>query len=284
MKLLSFEIDGRASYGALREREVVDLGARLGAETPDLKSLLCRGLEDVPPLLETAGPGLALDTLRFLPVIPNPAKILCAGLNYEDHRLEVGLERGRHPSFFVRFPDTQMGHGSPIVLPKVSHKVDYEGELAVIIGQAGRYITEDQALGHVAGYACYQDASVRDWQGHSKQFTSGKNFPATGGFGPWLVTRDELPQLAGLTLETRLNGKVMQHAKLSLMIFSVAELVSYVSSFTPLAPGDVIITGTPAGVGFVRNPRLYLAPSDVVEVEISGIGVLRNPVVAEPTE
>lgn len=281
MKLLSFVVEGRASFGLVRQDRVVDLGAHFGAEIPDLKSMLARGLGDVEASLGHAEADLALADIRFAPVIPNPTKILCAGLNYEDHRLEVGLERGRHPSFFVRFADTQMGHESPIVLPKVSHKVDYEGELAVVIGKAGRYIPQTQALDHVAGYACYQDASVRDWQGHSKLFTSGKNFPSTGGFGPWMVTPDELPALPELTLETRLNGQVMQHAKLSLMIFPVPELVSYVSTFTPLSPGDVIITGTPAGVGFVRKPRLYLSPGDVVEVEISGIGVLCNPVVAE---
>lgn len=282
MRLMSFEVEGRASFGLAQRERVIDLGAHFGAEIPDLKTLLVKGLWKAEGLAEQPGhTTLPLADVRFAPVITNPSKILCAGLNYEDHRLEVGLERGRHPSFFVRFADTQMGHGSPIVMPRVSRKVDYEGELAVVIGKAARYVPENQALDHVAGYACYQDASVRDWQGHSKLFTSGKNFPGTGGFGPWLVTPDELPELTELTLETRLNGQVMQHAKLSVMIFSVPELVSYVSTFTPLSPGDVIITGTPAGVGFVRNPRLYLSPGDVVEVEISGIGVLRNPVVIE---
>ena len=281
MKLLTFHIGKRLSYGAMKDGRVVDLGARLGDDIPDLKSLIGRGLEQVPALLDASGPGLDPGEIIFAPVIPNPAKILCAGLNYEDHRLEVGLEKAKYPGFFVRFADSQMGHGTPVVLPRVSRKVDYEGELAVIIGKAGRYIPVEQALEHVAGYACYQDASVRDWQGHSTQFTAGKNFPATGGFGPWLVTPEELPALSSLTLETRLNGQVMQHASLSQMIFPVPELLSYVSQFTVLSAGDVIITGTPAGVGFVRKPRLYLAPGDVVEVEISGLGTLRNPVVAE---
>jgi 2-keto-4-pentenoate hydratase/2-oxohepta-3-ene-1,7-dioic acid hydratase in catechol pathway len=281
MRLLSFWIGERLSFGVLHDDRVLDLGAHPGAEHADLKSLLGAGLNSVPGLLPALGPGHGLDEVCFAPVIPNPSKILCAGLNYEDHRLEVGLARAEHPAIFTRFADSQMGHGAPVVLPRVSRKVDYEGELAVIIGRAGRYIPVAQAGEHIAGYACYQDASVRDWQGHSSQFTAGKNFPATGGFGPWMVTPDELPELASVSLETRLNGQVMQHASLAQMIFPVPELVSYISQFTALTPGDVIITGTPSGVGFVRQPRVYLAPGDVLEVEISGIGTLRNPVVAE---
>jgi 2-keto-4-pentenoate hydratase/2-oxohepta-3-ene-1,7-dioic acid hydratase in catechol pathway len=183
---------------------------------------------------------------------------------------------------FVRFADTQMGHEQPGWVPGVSRQVDYEGELAVVIGKPGRFIAPENALEHVAGYSCYNDISVRDWQQHTTQFTPGKNFPHTGAFGPWLVTADELPDPAGLELTTRLNGTVMQHAYTRDLIFPVHELIAYCSGFTALGTGDVIVTGTPGGVGFRRNPPVFLKAGDVVEVEISSVGLLRTPIEAAP--
>ncbi len=179
----------------------------------------------------------------------------------------------------MRFTDTLAANGAPLVRPTVSDNFDFEGELALIIGKGGRHIAEDRALDHVAGYACFNDGSIRDWQKHS--VSAGKNFPSTGGFGPWMVTKDEIPDPAALTLTTRLNGAEVQHAGTDMLIFPIPRLIAYVSAFTALNPGDVIATGTPEGVGLTRTPPLWMKPGDVVEVEISGIGTLRNPVVAE---
>jgi 2-keto-4-pentenoate hydratase/2-oxohepta-3-ene-1,7-dioic acid hydratase in catechol pathway len=194
---------------------------------------------------------------------------------------EMGREEPEHPVLFVRFADSLVGSGCPLVKPKVSEQYDFEGELAFVIGRRARYVTEAAALEHVAGYACFMDGSVRDYQNHTSQFTAGKNFPASGSFGPYLVTADEIPDPAALRLETRLNGKVMQQAPIADMCFGVARLVAYVSTFTVLAPGDVITTGTPSGVGFARRPPVWLQPGDRIEVEIDGVGLLGNPVIAE---
>ena len=182
---------------------------------------------------------------------------------------------------FTRFADTQVGHRGALVKPRHSDKMDYEGELAVVIGKAGRDIDAADALAHVAGFACYQDASIRDFQGHTTQFTPGKNFPATGGFGPWLTTPDEAGPIGAQRLRTTLNGTVMQEARLGEMIFPIERLIAYLSSWTPLAPGDVIATGTPGGVGMKRVPPVWLEDGDEVVVEIDGVGTLSNPVVAE---
>lgn len=218
---------------------------------------------------------------RFAPVIPRPGAIWCVGLNYEDHRIETGREKAAYPTLFTRFPVCLVGAGEPLARPRASHQLDYEGELAVVIGRPGRHIPEARALDHVAGYACFNDASVRDFQGHSSQFGPGKNFHRTGGFGPWLVTTEEIPEPQDLEIRTRLNGVVMQESHTSRMTWGVRELIAYLSQITPLLPGDVIATGTPSGVGVARDPQVFLKPGDTVEVEIEGIGVLRNPVVEE---
>lgn len=188
-----------------------------------------------------------------------------------------------HPTIFARFANTQTGHGTDIVRPRVSTELDFEGELAVIIGKAGRYIARERAFDHIFGYACYNDASVRDWQYHTHQFTPGKNFPRTGSFGPWLVTSDEFQDITARGITTRLNGETVQQAKLGEMIFDIPTLVEYCSSFNQLEPGDVIVTGTPGGVGVKRTPPLWMKSGDVVEVEIDGIGVLRNGIADEPS-
>jgi 2-keto-4-pentenoate hydratase/2-oxohepta-3-ene-1,7-dioic acid hydratase in catechol pathway len=282
MKLVSFLHDGRTSYGVASDGGIVDAGRRLGARFPDLKAILAGDvLGDLRDLAGSASPDVAFDSATFLPVIPDPGKIFCIGINYETHRIETGRPEMKFPTVFTRFADTLVGHGQPIIKPRASDQVDFEGELAVIIGRGGRAIPEDAALAHVAGYACFNEVSIRDWQRRTSQFTPGKNFPGTGPFGPWMVTTDEIPDPGALTLTTRVNGTEMQHARTDDLTFGVAALIAYISTFTALAPGDVISTGTPGGVGFARDPQVFLKPGDTVEVEISGIGVLRNPVVAE---
>ena len=225
--------------------------------------------------------GEPLDGARFAPPVPRPGAIWCVGLNYEDHRIETGKAKADYPTLFTRFPVCLAGHGEALLRPRVSEKLDYEGEFAVVIGKPGRHIPEDRALDHVAGYSCFDDASVRDYQAHSTQFGPGKNFYRTGGFGPWIVSPDEIPDPQALSIETRLNGEVVQQSHTSRMSYPVRELIAYLSRITPLLPGDVIATGTPSGVGVARKPPLYLKPGDLVEVEIERIGTLRNPVEAE---
>lgn len=281
MKLLSFNLSGKPSYGALRDDGIVDIGARLGSRYPDLKAVLAAdALPELSSLVASVTADFAAESLDFLPVIVKPAKILCVGLNYESHQQETGRDRSGYPVIFTRFADTQVGHRQPLGVPRVSTRLDYEGELAVVIGRGGRAIDKDSAMEHVAGYSCYNDASVRDWQGHTTQFTPGKNFPQTGGFGPCLVTADEIDDVHNLAIRTRLNGEIMQDSNTSRLIFSIPEIIEYISAFTPLSAGDVIATGTPGGVGFTRDPPVYLKPGDEIVVDIEKVGSLLNPVIA----
>jgi 2-keto-4-pentenoate hydratase/2-oxohepta-3-ene-1,7-dioic acid hydratase in catechol pathway len=219
---------------------------------------------------------------ELLPVIPNPGKIFCIGVNYADHQKEMGRGKTEFPTIFLRFPDTLVAHGQAAWIPRVSTMVDFECELAVIIGEGGRYIEAAQAIEHVAGYTCFNDISIRDWQRHTTQFIPGKNFPRTGALGPWMVTRDEIPDPHHLSIQSRLNGEVMQSANTDQLIFRVPELIAYISSFTTLSQGDIIATGTPSGVGFARVPPVFMKAGDVIEVEIQGIGVLKNRLEPEP--
>jgi 2-keto-4-pentenoate hydratase/2-oxohepta-3-ene-1,7-dioic acid hydratase in catechol pathway len=279
MKVVTFERSGTRSYGILENDHILDVGSRLASRYADLRSVLAAGALQELRLGRTQGvPTLRVDEVKFEPVIPNPEKILCVGLNYISHRTETKRPETKFPSIFTRFADTQVGHETPVLRPSFSTAFDYEGELAVVIGRGGRYISEQDVSAHIAGYSCYNDVSVRDWQRHTAQWTPGKNFPNTGAFGPSLVTPDEIPDLGALTLTTRLNGKVMQEAPISDLIFSVPVIVSYISKFTPLYPGDVIATGTPGGVGDRRDPPVYMKDGDIVEVEIDRIGILRNVV------
>lgn len=283
MKLVSYRTTAGQSFGVLTEDGIVDLGKRTGFES--LKALLrANALDTAQALSERAAPDYPLDAVTLLPVIPDPDRIICVGLNYQDHVEETGFAPTERPTLFTRFASTLVGHDNPLVRPSVSEKFDYEGELAVIIGHRGRHIAAHDALSHIAGYAPFNDGSVRDWQMHTGQFTPGKNFPMTGGFGPALVTQDEAGPLDDLVLTTRFNGNVVQEARLGQMITPIADLIAYISTFTPLAPGDIIVTGTPGGVGVKRQPRLYMKPGDVIEVEIDRIGLLRNRVVAEVAE
>ncbi len=225
------------------------------------------------------GPEVDLDAVELLPPLPAPPKILCVGLNYADHSAESGFAVPDYPTIFARFASSLIGHGAAIVRPRLSRQLDYEGEFVAVIGRGGRDIARAEALDHVAGYALFNDASIRDYQFRTPQWTVGKNFDATGAFGPWLVTRDALPPgCRGLRLQTRLNGAVVQSASTDDLVFDVATLVSVLSEALTLEAGDLIVTGTPSGVGFARKPPLWMKPGDVCEVELEGLGVLRNPV------
>ena len=281
MKFASFEIDSTASWGLVEDGGIADLGALLRERCPDLKSAIAAdALADV-AASATKAKRYALSDISWLPVIPNPDKILCIGLNYEMHRKETGRSEVENPTVFGRFANSQTGHLSDIIRPRVSTDLDFEGELAVVIGKAGRYIKRQDAWQHIAGYACYNEGSVRDFQRHTHQFTPGKNFPSTGGFGPWMVTPDEIDDLGPLRLQTRLNGEVVQDTTIDQMIFDIPRQIEYCSTFTRLEPGDVIATGTPGGVGSRRTPPLWMKPGDIVEVEIERIGLLRNGIADE---
>lgn len=221
------------------------------------------------------------DQVTFLPPIPNPAKIFCVGLNYRDHAQEAVADLPPHPALFTRFADSIVGHRQNVIAPSVSAQFDYEAELAVVIGKAAWRVSREEAAACVAGYACFAENSARDFQFHTRQVTAGKNFLCSGAFGPWLTTADEIADLSAQTLTGRLNGTVMQQALLGDLIYDVPTCVSYISQFTRLMPGDVIATGTPSGVGGARKPPVWLRPGDTFEVEISGIGCLSNPIVAE---
>jgi 2-keto-4-pentenoate hydratase/2-oxohepta-3-ene-1,7-dioic acid hydratase in catechol pathway len=277
MKLISYLHGGNPGFGIVKGQGIIALGSRTGQ--PGLKNVLDR-MDSIRAYASEA-PDLGLDEVTYAPPIPNPDKILCIGINYQKHLEETGRDRPKKPMIFTRFANTQVGHGQPMIRPRVSEQLDFEGELAFVIGRKGRHIPEADALSHVAGYACYNDGSVRDWQLHTSQFTPGKNFVGTGGFGPWLVTPDEVPGIMRTGLVTRLNGQEVQRTTTDDLIFGIPALIAYCSQFTELVPGDIFSTGTPSGVGAFRKPPLWMKPSDVVEVEIEGIGVLRNPVTAE---
>lgn len=281
MRFATFQIKGAPSWGLIEGEEAVDLAAVLRGRYPDLKSAIAAGALDEAAAAAADAPRHPLTAITWLPVLPNPDKILCVGLNYEMHRKETGRAEVENPTIFTRFANSQIGHGADIVRPRLSHELDFEGELAVIIGKPGRHIAREDAFGHVAGYACYNDGSVRDFQRHTHQFTPGKNFPGTGAFGPWMMTPDELGELGPQRLQTRVNGQVVQDATFDQMIFDIPRIIEYCSAFTRLEPGDVIATGTPGGVGAKRNPPLWLKPGDTVEIEIDGLGTLRNGVADE---
>lgn len=279
MRLISFERNGRAGFGAVIDNGVVDLGAALGGRYADLHALLAAdALGEARTALAGRTSDFALASMVLLPVIPAPGKIWCCGLNYGEHVRETNREITEQPTFFLRVADSQVGHGQAIVRPRESVQLDYEAEIAVIIGKPGRRIAEADVWDHIAGYSCYNDGSVRDWQRHTSQWGPGKNFWRTGGFGPWMVTTDEIPARTVMTLVTRLNGQEMQRATTEMMIHSIERQIAYVSTIAPLQPGDVIVTGTPGGVGARRTPPVWMKPGDVVEIEVDRIGVLRNTI------
>lgn len=281
MKLASFQVNGRTSWGVVEGDEILDVGHVLGSRIPDLKALITQdALNEVEGAKAKAG-RISLGAISWLPVIPNAEKILCVGLNYENHRQETGRAVVTNPTIFGRYANSQIGHLAKMIRPRVSTDLDYEGELAIVIKKGGRYISRSESWDYIAGYACYNDGSLRDFQWHTHQFTPGKNFPGTGSFGPWMMTPDELGPLDNLRLQTRLNGEVMQEATIGQMIFDIPTQIEYCSSFTRLEPGDVIVTGTPGGVGAKRKPPVWLKPGDQVEVEVDRLGILRNEVTDE---
>lgn len=281
MKLVSFNRNGQEGWGVVTPSGVIDMKRRLGGRYPTLHAALTADrLSEISDEAGRASPDFALSDAQLLPPIPDPEKIICIGLNYRAHVGEGGGAVPKYPSLFTRLANTLVAHDAPMIVPKVSSELDYECELAFVIGKPGRHIQPDSAMRHVAGYTCFNDGSVRDYQ-TSHSLPAGKNFAATAGCGPWLVTTDEIADPGRLSLRTILNGVEVQHGATSDMIFSIAAIIAYVSGFTPLTPGDIISTGTPEGVGFLRKPPLWLKPGDVVEVEVEKIGVLRNPVAAE---
>jgi 2-keto-4-pentenoate hydratase/2-oxohepta-3-ene-1,7-dioic acid hydratase in catechol pathway len=279
MRWLSFEVAGRESFGFLGEDDVLtDVGARGGFH--DLKAAIAA--DALTQLAADVGNDrIPLSDIRYLPTIPNPDKVLCVGLNYRAHQEETGRGGEGVPTIFTRFAASQMGHLEPMVRPRESATLDYEGEIAMIIGRPGRRIARADALSHVAGFSIYNDGSVREYQRQTSQFTPGKNFSATGGFGPWMMTLDEIGDLDDMEITTRLNGEVMQNARASLLVHGFAELIEFCSTFTELVPGDVIVTGTPGGVGAARTPPVFMDDGDSIEIEVKPIGRLVNPVIAD---
>jgi 2-keto-4-pentenoate hydratase/2-oxohepta-3-ene-1,7-dioic acid hydratase in catechol pathway len=280
MRVASYLVDGHPAWG-LVTADGTGLIDATGVFPTVKAALAAGGLEEVHRSLAGRTADRPLSGTTLLPVITDPDKILCVGLNYDDHRQEGGHPEQQYPTFFTRFANSQIAHGQPMIKPAVSDKLDYEAELAVVIGKAGRHIPTERAFEHVAGYAPYNDGSVRDWQRHTTQFTPGKNFVGTGGFGPWMSTPDEIQDLDAVVVEARLNGEFMQHATVADMLFSIPALIAYASTFTELVPGDVIATGTPGGVGSRRTPPVWMKAGDVIEIEIGGVGTLRNTVAAE---
>ena len=279
MKFLSYVFQGQAHWGLATDTGVIALDQ---GPYPSLRSALAAGvLEPLGAAAMGQPDTCSLAQIQYLPVITDPGKIICIGHNYEAHRIETERDETENPTVFLRVAESQTGHLQPLLMPLESSHLDYEGEVAVVIGKAGRRIPRALAWEHVAGYSAYNDGSVRDWQRHTTQFTPGKNFVGTGAFGPVLVTRGEIADGEELSLTTRLNGQVMQHATTAMMIFPIPRLIEYVSTFTHLAPGDVIVSGTPGGVGARRQPPVWMKEGDLVEVEVSKIGVLRNRIEKE---
>ncbi|MES2157281.1 MAG: fumarylacetoacetate hydrolase family protein [Pseudomonadota bacterium] len=275
MRYVSFRRpDGTASFGRLNGETIIELASDA---VPSLKAALTDG--SLAMLAD--GASFAVADVVPLPVIPDPAKILCVGLNYAEHVKETGREQKAHPAIFVRYADSLIADGQPMVKPTVTERFDYEGELAIVIGKPCHKVVAADAMAYVAGYACFNDGSARDWQRHNIQFTPGKTFPGTGGFGPALVTADEIADLGALRVQTRLNGELVQDQAVSDMIWDIPTVIEYISAFTPLAPGDVIATGTPGGVGDKRTPPLYMNAGDKVEVTIGTIGTLTNRIIDE---
>lgn len=290
MKFVSYKIEQDIHYGAVRDGGVIDFTHRIGARYPDLRSLIAASdwREIAETLTKNESIDYAYDSLDLLPVIPFPEKILCVALNYHDHVAEANLalpggrETPKYPTIFARFPDSLVGHRAPIIRPRLSERLDYEAELLVVIGRhTPRYVKKEDALKYVFGYSAINEGSVRDYQFHSRQLTPGKNFEGSGAVGPWLVTADEIPDPQNLGIKFRLNGAELQSANTSAMIFGVADLIAYITEWLPLKPGDMIASGTMGGVGFTRNPPIFMKPGDRSEVVIEGIGTLFNDVVDE---
>jgi len=279
MRLARVTKDGKAGLAALSGDKVT---IAYGDDLADLDAHIAAGTLGEAGAKAAAGEVVDEASLTFLPPVVRSSKIICLGLNYRDHAEEAGLGIPEFPVLFARFPSSLIGHGAPISLPKVSSQLDWEAELVAVLSKGGKNIAEADALSHVAGYSAFNDGSIRDYQTRTPQWTAGKNFDDTGAFGPWLVTPDELPAgAAGLKIECRLNGQVMQSSNTDKLIFNVASTISLLSTFMTLEAGDVLVMGTPGGIGLARTPPIFMKAGDVCEVEIEGIGLLSNPIVAE---
>jgi 2-keto-4-pentenoate hydratase/2-oxohepta-3-ene-1,7-dioic acid hydratase in catechol pathway len=282
MRLVSARINGRAGFGAAVGSSFVDFTVPMAGRCADLVELLASPalLAEAQALCNTAKPMCALGALEYLPVIHRPeARMFALGVAYKDHQLETGRADQEFPSMFSKHPQSLVGHGEALIRPRVSDKFDFEGEIVVVIGRPGRHIPVAEAMDHVAGYSILVDGSVRDWQKHS--VTAGKNFDRSSSYGPWITTRDEIADHRKMVLTTRLNGQQMQHSGFDKLMWELPFVIHYVSTITCLQIGDSISTGTPAGVGHRRNPQVFMKPGDVLEVEVSGIGVLRNSIADE---
>ncbi len=284
-RIATFAVNGSTRYGAVTDRGIVDLSARFGKDFPTLREVLAA--DALTRLAEDAAryqADHALDSIIWLPPIPAPEKIICVGVNYPDRNAEYkdGQDAPKYPSLFMRTPRSFVGHETPLVRPLASKQLDYEGELVLIVGKAGRHIPETTALDHIAAITLCNEGTIRDWVRHAKfNVTQGKNFDCTGSLGPWLVPYTSESQIADVRLTTRVNGETRQDDRTSRLIFGFRYLINYISTFTTLAPGDVIVTGTPTGAGARLDPPRYLKPGDVVEVEADNVGVLRNGVIDE---
>lgn len=270
--------NGTASYGISADDGIRDAGDAFRGKYATLRDVLNAGALEA--LKEAAADGTPVDpaTVTPLPPITRPDKIICIGLNYMSHIKETGRDKPKYPSIFTRYPDSVLGHNAALVRPKVSEKFDFEGELAVVIGKPARHVAAGDALDYVAGYSCFNDGSIRDFQRHTSQFWAGKSFQDSGSMGPCLVTPDDVGNLADLHMETRLNGEQVQSTSIGDLAFNVGEIIAYLSTVITLLPGDVIATGTPSGVGLFREPQLWMKPGDTVEVEITGLGTLSNTI------
>ena len=284
-RLATFAVGGAVKYGAVTDNGVIDLSPHHGRDYPTLREVIAAGA--LVRLAEDAtkrAPDHALGEITWLPPIPAPEKIICIGVNYPDRNAEYkdGSDAPKYPSMFMRTPRSFVGHDSPLVRPRASQQLDYEGELVLVIGKAGRHIAQDAALDHIAAVTLCNEGTIRDWVRHAKfNVTQGKNFDSTGSLGPWLVPYTDEAQIADIRLTTRVNGELRQDDRTSRLIFSFRYIINYISTFTTLVPGDVIVTGTPTGAGARFDPPRYLKPGDMIEIEAEGVGLLRNGVVDE---
>lgn len=284
MRFISFRLDGRRGLAVVHGEQARGLFADEPAFPGELPALIAQGADALTAAADRLSEGAIVELARvdYLPPVGHTGKLICLGINYSEHATETGYQAAPHPTVFARFPSSLIGHRADLIRPRASAQLDYEGELVAVLGRGGRHIPLDQALDHVAGYSIFNDASVRDYQFESTQWTVGKNFDGTGAMGPVFVTADELPRGgSGLRIETRLNGDVVQQARTSDMIRGVAETIAFLSRAFTLDPADVLIMGTPPGVGFARTPQLFLRPGDTIEVEVEGIGVLTNGIADE---
>jgi 2-keto-4-pentenoate hydratase/2-oxohepta-3-ene-1,7-dioic acid hydratase in catechol pathway len=277
VKLVSFESHGERHVGIVEGSDVLVITDTGWSGGKTLRAMIER--DELGAAKAHASQRIALASVQLLPPVFDPPRIWCVGVNYHEHRIETGRDPTEQPTIFTRTPQSQVGQGVALAVPVASDRMDYEAEIAIVIGKPGRAIAQADALAHVAGYSCYNDVSIRDWQRHTTQWIPGKNFEGLGAFGPWLATPDEMPAPDQMRVIARLNGEVVQDAVASDMIFSIPEIIAYLSTFTTLLPGDVIATGTPGGVGAKRTPPLWMKAGDSIEIEVAGVGVLANPIV-----